>query len=175
MSLILTGNSSSLTVDSTNGITFPNSTNQTSASKVLQVVQASNSTTTTTTSTSYVNTGLSASITPLFSTSKILVIVSQPMRIYNTTSSYLVGQWRLLRGATAVLTIPAVLEIAATNAVSGYQISGSVPSFTYLDSPANASSQTYSTQMCIYSATSGTIEAQNSSGTATITLMEIAA
>lgn len=38
MALVLTGNSSTLTVDSTSGITFPNSTLQASAGQILQVV-----------------------------------------------------------------------------------------------------------------------------------------
>ena len=63
-------------VDGTNGLTFPNSTTQASASKVLQVVQAVKTDTFSTASSYTSVTGLSASITPSSSTSKILVTVS---------------------------------------------------------------------------------------------------
>ena len=52
-------------------------TKLTGVGKVLQVVNATYSTDTSTTSTSYVDTGLTATITPLFSTSKVLVLISQ--------------------------------------------------------------------------------------------------
>ena len=58
-------------IDGSAGITFPNSTVQASAGQVLQVVNATYSTSTGTSSSSYVDTGLTASITPKFSTSKI--------------------------------------------------------------------------------------------------------
>ena len=70
-------------IDGSAGITFPNGSNaQAAPSKVLQVVTANTSGAVSTTSTSYVDTGLSCSITPLFSTSKILIMVNhnQPLK-----------------------------------------------------------------------------------------------
>jgi hypothetical protein len=67
----------SLILDGTGGITFNNSTTQASAGQVLQVVSAQETSSTSTTSGSYVDMGtLSATITPKFATSKILVSLS---------------------------------------------------------------------------------------------------
>lgn len=98
---------------------------------VLQVVQGS-SNGATTTSTSFVDSGLSASISPTSSTSKILVTVSGVCRSVTVR-----GGFALVRGSTQLF---------------GYQEangSGSqVPySFTYLDSPATTSSTTYKLQI----------------------------
>ena len=68
MSIILSGD---------NGVTYPNSTVQASAGVVLQVVNATYSTATTSSSSAYADTGLTATITPKFSTSKVLVIINQ--------------------------------------------------------------------------------------------------
>ena len=68
----------SLVLDGSAGVTFPTGSGiQGAQSKVLQVVSATYATTTSTSSTSLVNTGLTASITPKFSTSKVLVFVTQ--------------------------------------------------------------------------------------------------
>ena len=53
---------------------------------VLQVVAATESTGVTTTSQSYQDTGLSASITPSATSSKILVIVSQNIRVHRNNA-----------------------------------------------------------------------------------------
>ena len=63
-------------VDGTNGLTFPNSTTQASSGVVLQVVSATSTTAFSTASSSYVSTGFSATITPKFSTSKVLILFS---------------------------------------------------------------------------------------------------
>jgi ABC-type tungstate transport system permease subunit len=64
-------------IDGTNGVTFPNSTVQASAGQILQVVNAGYATEVTNSTTTPTDTGLTATITPKFSTSKILVIASQ--------------------------------------------------------------------------------------------------
>ena len=73
-------------IDGTNGLTFNNATTQASAGQVLQVVQNIYASYSSTSSTSYVDSGLSASITPKFSTSKILVMVSLQLAT-NTNST----------------------------------------------------------------------------------------
>ena len=73
-------------IDGTAGITFPVGTNpQDAPSKVLQVVQGTLLTATSTTSTSLVTTGLTASITPLFSTSKIAIFITAPVSYTHLT------------------------------------------------------------------------------------------
>ena len=66
---------------------------------VLQVVNATYSTETATTSTSFIDTGLSGSITPLYSTSKILVIAT--INGVGKDGSTQIA-FKLLRGSTSL-------------------------------------------------------------------------
>jgi hypothetical protein len=157
-----------VTIDGTGGITFPNSTVQASAGSVLQVVNATYSTSTSTTSTSYSDTGLTLSITPKFSTSKVLVIVNQN-GLQKAASAAGAINLQLLRGATnlgvfdrnAAYTGTAIENIVASS------------SYCYLDSPATTSSTTYKTQFSSREAGSS-VSVQITSAISTITLMEIA-
>lgn len=138
--------------------------------KVLQVVNAVYSTIASTSSATYADTGLSASITPSATTSKILVMVHQ-----NGIAKVggLAGRIRLMRGATAISTLDAL--IAYTNSTAFNEI-GTV-STSYLDSPSTTSSVTYKTQFA--SDSGATFYAQVDNGgvyaESTITLMEIGA
>jgi len=139
------------------------------AGSVLQVVQATTVSSSSTTATAFVTTGFSASITPKFSTSKIMVIVGGNI---DTGSAALQGDFNIFRGATA---------LTVNGFTMGYSISGRVQMpihINYLDSPATTSSTTYTLYFGISSG-SGTLIFNGSSGyggqTATITLMEIAA
>ena len=137
---------------------------------VLQVVNATYSTQTSTTSTSYVDTGLSASITPTSSSSKILVFVDlagvgkegggSGQRIFT----------RLVRNSTQLYVIDALIAYTATDGTSTIGSS----STNYLDSPATTSATTYKAQF-YNQAGSGLVYVQWNSSTSTITLMEIAA
>jgi hypothetical protein len=110
--------------------------------KVLQVVNSNYSTQTTITSSSYTDTNLSVTITPSAATSKVLVLVSQPLTVDQNASSCN-GYTQLLRGATAL----------AYDQLSGISVTGgtsttlhSMVTFSYLDSPATTSATTYKTQ-----------------------------
>jgi hypothetical protein len=157
-----------MTIDGSNGLTFNNATVQNSAGQVLQVVNATYSTIASTSSSPFIATGLTASITPLFSTSKILVFVSQT-GIVSAANSSGVGL-RLMRNSTQIDYF-----IVLASYVSGVAVTGviSTSSTTYLDSPATTSSVTYSTQ---FSSNNNTnlVSVQNNGDTSTITLMEIA-
>jgi hypothetical protein len=140
---------------------------------VLQVVQAESATQTTVNSTSYTDSGLSCSITPTNSSSKILIIVNQIFTI-NRDSSDIGGKLQILRGSTAIKDYLQFIRLRATGAseVSNW---GSY-SFVYLDSPATTSSTTYKTQIsATTTASNGQIIAQPSSAVSMITLLEIAA
>lgn len=155
-------------IDGSAGITFPNGSNpQAAPSKVLQVVNVAYSSATTTTSTSYVDTGLTASITPLFSTSKILVMVDQTGCEKEATNMNLL--LKLQRNGSDL----ALMEQYGGNngAASTVQNFGSC-TITLLDSPATTSSVTYKTQFACSAA--GRVYTQQAGGTSTITLMEIA-
>jgi hypothetical protein len=158
-----------ITIDGTNGITFNNSTVQASAGQVLQVVQSSASTQVGPITTTYTDSGLTASITPKFATSKILVMVNQSLYIANGGDDS-GGKYRILRGATEVFaTGETSLYIYSTT--TNNQLSA-IYSINYLDSPATTSSTTYKTQgMALY----GANLYLQASAISLITLMEIAA
>jgi hypothetical protein len=140
---------------------------------VLQVVSATTSTSVTITGTSYADTGLSASITPTSSSSKILMIVYQPFRFTGASNG---GGILLFRGSTQLTTVnndgAPYLYYFTTGADLYSQFSAS-----FLDSPATTSSTTYKTQARPYLG-AGACVFQNIGPTATnmstITLMEIA-
>jgi len=147
---------------------------------VLQCLSTNKTDAFSTTSTSYVDiTGLSVSITPKFSSSKILVILS-------LSGSETAGfGYQLVRGSTAIC-------IGDSGGGSRKQASGGTSvrdingvnngSVNFLDSPATTSSTTYKVQMYVPSATgyinrtSADIDANYTIRSAsTITVMEIAA
>jgi len=134
---------------------------------LLQVVQASYSTSTTNATSTYADTGLTASITPTSSSSKILVTVAQQgvLKVNSDTKINI----KLFRGATD-LTVLA--NAGATNS-SAVILIGSA-TIVYLDSPATTSSTTYKTQFNSNNNTSY-VGVQDSNVPSTITLMEIAA
>ena len=143
---------------------------------VLQVVQGTTTTTVANQTTSYVDSTLTANITPTSTTSKILVIIGQMVRVYSQTNNYLVGRVQLLRGATVVGAYVNATELSATTGSGGYMIGGATQAFNYLDSPANTSTQTYKTQIAMSTTGSGsTCEAQSAGSLSTMILMEIAA
>ena len=159
----------SMIIDGTNGLTFNNATTQNSGGKVLQVVNATYSTTITTTSGTYADTGLTASITPLFSNSKILVLISQNGAGNNGTASIGINL-QLNRGST---TLALLSSIGVFSSVAQY---GQCYSSAYLDSPATTSATTYKTQWAKYNTgTAGSVYLQAGNEVSTITLMEISA
>jgi hypothetical protein len=140
--------------------------------KVLQVVNATYATEVASSTNTFVDTGLTATITPTSATSKILVIVSQ-MGVSKSGSTRM--HLKLLRGASDILQMSDI--IAYTNTTTFNNI-GSVTS-SYLDSPATTSATTYKTQFCSNQNTS-VVYVQNYSTSATnsvstLTLMEIGA
>jgi hypothetical protein len=141
-------------------VTIPGSGNV-----VIQVVNATYNTAVNSTTSAYATTGLTATITPKFATSKILVLVSQSGLGKNAASTYIGLQ--LLRGATLL----AQIEGQATFNGAAQQNTQS-SSTSYLDSPATASAVTYSTQFNNVSNT-GIVTVQSTSSTSTITLLEI--
>jgi hypothetical protein len=137
---------------------------------VLQVVNATYSTQVSTSSTSLTDTGLSATITPKFSTSKILVIATNAGLYKNAVDTS--ANYFLIRASTNLIQFGRYVAgtgTASTNLVPSVSIS-------YLDSPATTSAITYKTQFTCDSG-AGIVYVQFGSGTfpaSTITLMEIA-
>ena len=135
------------------------------AGAVLQVVNATYSTETTTTSSTFVDVGLSASITPTASTSKILVMLSSNGLSNNAGNTGLSIQ--VLRGASVIFTT----DIGAAYQTADNDSAGS--SGNYLDSPATTSSTTYKVQFKRYTG-AGTSKINHYGTTSFLTLLEIA-
>ena len=155
-------------IDGSLGITFPvtagsASAVQASSGRVLQVVNATYSTQVDTTSGSWVDTGLTASITPSSSSNKILIIVNHQISIASGTGY---GNVSLLRGSTFI-------DSMGVNFIAGNTTTAAGLGTNYLDSPATTSSTTYKTQIQRVSG-GGTFTSQQNGATATMTLMEIA-
>ena len=153
------------------GATAPEWKTASGGGKLLQVVQGTYSTQQSSTSTSYVDTNLTASITPSATTSKVLVMISHQGVAVNGASSGV--SLKLFRGATELAKLA---EYAAVT--SGTESNVGTVGIQYLDSPSTTSSTTYKTQFA-RSAASGTAYLQSNGGganiTSTITLMEIGA
>ena len=144
------------------------------AGNVIQVVNATYSTAATTTSGTFQDTGLSATITPSSSSSKILVIWAIN-GVYAATG---IGvETNLVRTSTQIVyteNLAARATLPAGNADAGSGTSGG----TYLDSPATTSATTYKCQFRSRDGSASvTVQFSGSGGTSTsmITLMEIAA
>lgn len=141
---------------------------------VLQVVQATYGTQTSTSSTSYVDTGITATITPKFATSKILVSFSAYTQVGGDSDNGMGLQ--LVRNSTSVWsTVGSNVVYFYTNN-GGINYSATHAGTEYLDSPATTSATTYKVQMrSDGTGASNDIYIQFQSSTSTITLMEIAA
>ena len=140
------------------------------AFRVLQVVSASSSTNVSTSSTTYVTSGLSATITPSATSSKILIYAYSALYMANATG---VGDFTLFRGT-----------VAGTNLATGTPASfGSIFAVNtayipatpfFLDSPSTTSATTYTLGIKCESA-SNTMRAQAFDRMGQIVLMEISA
>ena len=132
------------------------------AGSVLQVVQGLYTNNFSTTSTSYVDTGLSASITPSSTSSKILVMVSQQGFKAGSSDTY---YYNILRGSTQIGETRVQIQTTSQSSAGNY--------LHRLDSPSTTSSITYKTQ--VHSDSGNIIYFQwSTEGSAAITLMEIA-
>jgi hypothetical protein len=136
--------------------------------KVLQVVTANTTTYAQNNTNSYVDTALTASITPTLNTSKVLILVQQGGIFINSGSQSNACSLRLLRGATALSDMYNI----ALHAYTGNLTASAA--MNYLDSPATTSSTTYKTQWANPGNLSYTT-CQDSGSTSTITLLEIGA
>jgi hypothetical protein len=144
-------------------------TNLPGGGKVLQVVEGSSTTDTTITSTSYTDTGLSATITPSSTSSKILVIVTQRLNT-KRPDPFVSGAAQLVRGSTSL----AVRSLGYTTDHGTYGNDFNQQySQSYLDSPSTTSATTYKTQAKISSGfTSNSV--RTGGDRSSIILMEIA-
>ena len=137
-----------------------------SMGKVLQVVQGTDTTTVYNGTATYVDTGLTATITPSSTSSKILVITTSPSVYKSGVLAASNVKLQILRAATVIQISSGINYNNATHQQM------SAVSMSVLDSPATASATTYKTQF----AGNGTDGAHSNldNNLATIILMEIA-
>lgn len=145
---------------------------------MLQVVEARYSTQTTVNSTTFADTGLSATITPSSTASKILVLISQQFYVYRDSVTA-GGALRLLRGASEIFTDEGDNGYGTLYG-GGAGLTNFVlqtrPFIMLLDSPNTTSATTYKTQQKTFATGSGgSSRTQNESRVSVITLLEIGA
>ena len=140
------------------------------AFRVLQVVQGVVTTENSNSTTTYVDTGLTATITPQSNTSKILVLVSQAACLKGSGDSQNGINLKIVRGATTIQTF-AFVGLYTNTAL---QNRGNF-STMYLDSPATTAATTYKTQFANFTAAALVTVQAGTVAESTITLMEISA
>jgi hypothetical protein len=145
------------------------------AGSVIQVVSSGTQTQVSSTSGStWVDTGISLSITPSSASSKILVLISaNGLRKQATTNSGVAVSLQLLKDATVIANIGNDNASTDTIANSGYNTTAA--STCFLDSPSTTSSTTYKVQFNNARNVSDPIAVQYNGARSTITLLEIAA
>ena len=143
--------------------------------KVLQVVQDTDTGNFSTTSSSYVDTGLSVSITPSSASSRIMIIVSNP-EAYSGNGSVTIHNYatfNLVRNSTQ-LTAGALgtYNYASTSNAPYFYARNSM---SYLDSPATTSAVTYKVQAKIESTSTSVGYGGSATMINSIVVMEIGA
>ena len=136
------------------------------AGSVVQVIYASSTTEASSSSTTYIDTGLTAAITPSASSSKILIIYSVQQFMTNAQGS---GHLKVFRGSTDLAT-------HGYGAYAGSSTIMSTSSYQHLDSPSTTSATTYKIQFNRINAGNAICQYDDSNGegVSTIILMEIA-
>jgi hypothetical protein len=149
--------------------------------KVLQVVSATYSTAKVVSSTSWTDSDLTASITPSSASSKVLILVSQPLDLgADSGNDDQGGGIRIVRGATAIFGDVSASAPGAsaylyfnTSSLLAFQWYANL---SYLDSPNTTSATAYKTQIAANSTGNGErIRSCGGSQVASIILMEIGA
>lgn len=144
--------------------------------KIGQVVQGTTTTGVTITSSTYVDTGLSASITPSSTSSKILVMVDQLFYLdSNDGSIENSGRLKILRDSTNIFETPSSsdIRITAEHAPNLELRLGKRMNVIMLDSPSSTSALTYKTQGNKVNGNS--VQVNKSGSEAHIILMEVLA
>lgn len=144
--------------------------------QILQVVHDDARTQATGATESYGDTGLSATITPSSTSSRILIAFSQPMYHQRQTNQPVILFFRILRGAsTIVYENDRASGLNAGTASNGYiEMYNPINSIT-VDSPSTTAATTYKVQYRVLSSSNnGAATAQPNNQWGLMTLMEIA-
>ena len=158
-----------LTLPTTSGTVLTSASNTNfPAGSVLQVVNVTYSTETSNSTSTYADTGLTASITPSSTSSKILVLVNQAGVGKYTGNILSAVSVKLLRNSTDICTFAVTIGYTQT---SSFNL-GFSSTTSYLDSPSTTSSVTYKTQFA-NGQNAASVRVQTDSSTSTITLIEV--
>ena len=149
---------------------------------VIQVVSVSSGSYLEVNSTSYTDaTGMSATITPTSTSSKILVIMQMPVTLIRATNDANAVKVKILRNTDTFFLHDQQLRADVGTASSGNILLSATTLCNKLDSPETTSALTYKVQFASETtANSGRVRMNNdagagtSTGTANLTLMEIA-
>ena len=153
------------TISDARAVTYPGA--------VLQVVNATYNTSSATTSATFVTTGFTATITPKFATSKILLLSRTPYRSYVSSGTSTLGACSWYRGGSAIQTTAIYENGGGTSNATGVDFRG-ITTQMVVDSPATTSAVTYT---LYYATTAGTTSFTICDGGvfyADVILMEIA-
>jgi len=143
--------------------------------QIVQIVTATYTTQTSNTTTSWIDTGLTATITPKSSTSTILVLVTQPIYIQRS-STYSIGGIKLLRDSTGLDDTSSSLQFGMYANGSGAIDIRQIANRVYVDTPASTSALTYKTQFVLNESGAGaSIMVQEASKVSRIVLIEVTA
>jgi hypothetical protein len=136
------------------------------SSKVVQIVYGSTGTQTNSSTNTYVDTGLTATITPTSASNKVLVMVDHGANQKETNNTSMA--MRLFRGATQIAQI---MVDGGKNGTNDRQDFGGT-SVKVLDTPATTSATTYKTQF-MSQGNNAQVSVQTGNSLSTIILMEV--
>ena len=157
------------TADATTFLRGDNAWAEAGGGKVLQVIYASCSTELSTDTDPFIDLGLSASITPSATSSKVFALWIIQFGLDDDCGFY----QKLLRDATAVYTAADNRDIYANQSGSETQRIDMRAPTMYLDSPSTTSATTYKIQISTYS--TSTVDFQQNDNISQLILMEIGA
>ena len=136
--------------------------------KVLQVVSAHTATVTSCTSSTYIDTTLTASITPSSSSNKVVVFVNQSFQKIGSTYA----KFKMLRDSTDIGGVIPLRAVGYTGTTLEIYM-GMAFNYSFQDSPSSSSALTYKTQFN-NAGNSGTTKCQPDSSQSYMLLMEVA-
>ena len=142
------------------------------AGNILQVVYGNTSSQVSLTTTTYVDSNLTATITPSSTTSKVLVLVDQSCQWNHSSAGGMAV--RLLRNSTVIEQPPETSVPLSDYIASATQHYFKLP-MTVLDSPSTTSAVTYKTQGRVWAGVAAEFQAGSTTkGVSRIVLMEVA-
>ena len=165
-------------IDLSQTFAFTGSVTGAGGGKILQVINGQNTSNVAIQTTSFTDSGLTSSITPSATSSKIIVFVSHTIRYLNSNDDNLMFGCKILRDSTVIG--------GGGNGVNsiGVRLSGTSNSdaqvgtylhYSTVDSPSSTSALVYKTQFALSEADSHGLNTADGSNRQTLTLMELGA